>query len=108
MTWRLGLGLHELTDIDDGLCVHACNLQQCPPPLAGALAQPEELRDLADVVDAKEALRLAVGVGAHHPGQAERARVEGGVGVGDERLLAGCGGFGEDCFARAMVSFWGR
>ena len=77
--------------------MYTCNLQQSPPPLPGALAQPEELGDLPEVVNAKEPLRLALGVGAHHPRQAERARVEGRVGVGDERLLAGCGGLGDDC-----------
>lgn len=67
-----------------------------PAPVARPL-EPHELQNLAHVVDAPEALSLALAVGAYHPRQAEGAIREGLVGVLFEGCLAHGGGVGEGC-----------
>jgi hypothetical protein len=59
------------------------------------------------VVDAKEPLRLALGVGALEPGQAEGAGGEGLVGVGQEEVFALFWEGGEDWVWSVSCCFLG-
>lgn len=90
MTWR-DAPSHRLT-------ASKSVSQQSSPPRPRALVEAEELHHLTEVVDPKEALGLAAGVGAYHPRQAERPVGERPVRVLDQRLLdrwRGC--LCEDC-----------
>ncbi|KAH8156473.1 hypothetical protein CIB48_g11775 [Xylaria polymorpha] len=86
---------------DTNLCaIHAKRVTiqsyRFPTARLPGFGQVEKPRDVAEVIDTPETLGLTLGVGAHEPGQAERAGREGTVRVLQERRFALRRDFGED------------
>lgn len=90
-----------------GMTNYIAKLQQSPPPLPLAPAQPKKLHHLAHVIHSPESLRLTLRIGACHPWQTKCAVGEGLVCVDHEGLFDfGRGGCREDCLFVVLCQFY--